>query len=188
ELSAFDPYLQWSDEFSLLQLAVVRGSGSGKQTLELGWQEYRDLYGDWVPHLFVYYTTNGYSSNGDNVGGYNQDVDGWVQYSSSIFPQARFSPMSTRGGTQYKLVLKVQLYNGNWWVRCNGEWIGYYPASLYSTSGLRSQAAKIAWYGEVVDSSSHSGNTYTDMASGYYPSRGWTYSGYMHNLKYQSGS
>jgi hypothetical protein len=26
------------------------------------------------------------------------------------------------------------------------------------------------------------------MASGYYPSRGWTYSGYMHNLKYQSGS
>jgi neprosin-like protein len=188
ELSAFDPYLNWSDEFSLLQTALVRGSGNGKQTLEVGWQEYRDLYGDWVPHLFVYYTTNGYTSSGDNVGGYNRDVDGWVQYSSSIFPETRFSPMSTRGGAQYKIVLKVQLYQGNWWVRCNGEWIGYYPASLYSTSGLRSKADKIAWYGEVVDSSDHSGDTKTDMGSGYYSSAGWTYSGYMHNLKYQSGT
>jgi len=56
--SAFDPYVQWADEFSLMQIAVVRGSGNGKQTVEAGWQEYRDLYGDWVPHLFVYYTTN----------------------------------------------------------------------------------------------------------------------------------
>lgn len=188
ELSAFDPYLQWSDEFSLLQLALARGSGNSKQTLEVGWQEYRDLYGDWVPHLFVFYTTNGYSSSGDNVGGYNRDVDGWVQYSSSIFPETRFSPTSTRGGAQYKIVLKVQLYQGNWWVRCNGEWIGYYPASLYATSGLRSQAEKVAWYGEVVDSSDHSGNTHTDMGSGHYPSAGWTYSAYMHNLKYQSGT
>jgi hypothetical protein len=188
EISAFDPYLQWSDEFSLLQLALVRGSGGGKQTLEVGYQEYRDLYGDWVPHLFVFYTTNGYSSSGDNVGGYNRDVDGWVQYSSSIYPETRFSPTSTRGGAQHKLVLKVQLYEGNWWVRCNGEWIGYYPASLYSTSGLRSQAEKVAWYGEVADSSDHSGNTFTDMGSGHYPSAGWTYSAYMHNLKYQSGT
>lgn len=188
EVSAFDPYLQWSDEFSLLQLALARGSGSGKQTLEVGWQEYRDLYGDWVPHLFVFYTTNGYSKSGDNLGGYNRDVDGWVQYSSSIFPETRFSPMSTRGGAQYKLVLKVQLYQGNWWVRCNGEWIGYYPASLYNSSGLRSQAEKVAWYGEVVDSSDHSGNTHTDMGSGHYPSTGWTYSAYQHNLEYQSGT
>jgi hypothetical protein len=188
ELSAFDPFLQWSDEFSLLQLALARGSSSGKQTLEVGWQEYRDLYGDWVPHLFVFYTTNGYTSSGDNKGGYNQDVDGWVQYSSSIYPETRFSPMSTRGGAQYKIVLKVQLYQGNWWVRCNGQWIGYYPASLYNSSGLRSQAEKVAWYGEVVDSSDHSGNTHTDMGSGHYPAAGWTYSGYMHNLKYQSGT
>lgn len=69
-LAAFDPYLHRSDEFSLLQVALTRGSGSGRQTVEAGWQEYRDLYGDWVPHLFVFYTTNGHSKSGDNKGGY----------------------------------------------------------------------------------------------------------------------
>jgi len=111
-----------------------------------------------------------------------------VQYSSSIFPETRFSPTSVRGGSQYMIQLKVQLYQGNWWVRCNGEWVGYYPASLYSTSGLRSKADRVGWWGEVVDSSDHSANTKTDMGSGYYPYAGWTYSGYGHNLKYQSGT
>ena len=187
-LSAFDPYTEWSDEFSLLQLGLIRGSGNGRQTVEVGWQEYRDLYGDWVPHLFVFYTTNGYSKSGDKIGGYNRDVDGWVQYSSSIFPETAFGPTSIRGGAQYMIQLKVQLWQGNWWVRCNGEWIGYYPGSLYSTSGLRSKADTVGWWGEVVDSSDHSGTTKTDMGSGNYPSLGWQYSGYAHNLKYQSGT
>jgi neprosin-like protein len=102
--SAYDPYTQWSDEFSLLQILMRRSN----QTVESGWQEFRDLYGDWVPHLFVYYTTNGYSANGDNIGGYNQDVDGWIQYSSSIYPGAVSSPNSVRGGDQYVMfILRV---------------------------------------------------------------------------------
>lgn len=186
--SAFDPYSQWSDEFSLLQIAVVRGSGNSKQTVEAGWQQYRDLYGDWVPHLFVYYTTNGYTDNDDDEGGYNQDVDGWVQYSGSVYPEAVSSPNSTRGGAQYVMRIKYQLYEGNWWLRCNDHWIGYYPASLFSTSGLRSKASKVAFYGEIVDSADHSGSTHTDMGSGYWPEYGWTWAAYMRNLRYQSGA
>jgi hypothetical protein len=181
-LSCFDPYTQWSNEFSLLQILVRRGN----QTIEAGWQEFRDLYGDWVPHLFVYYTTNGYSEEGDNEGGYNRDVDGWIQYSDVIYPGAIFSPTSVRGGAQYMIQVKYQLYQGNWWFCCNGRWIGYYPAGLFSTDGLRSQAEKFAAYGEVVDSSDHSGLTATDMGSGYWPEYGWTWSAYIHNLRYQS--
>jgi hypothetical protein len=186
-LSAYDPYLQWPNEFSLLQILLARGSESGKQTIEAGWQEYRNLYGDWVPHLFVFYTTNGYSSSGDNVGGYNQDVDGWVQYSDSVYPGAISSPNSVRGGTQYVMQIKYQLYQGNWWLCCNGRWIGYYPASLFSNSGLRSQADKIAFYGEIVDSSDHVGLTRTDMGSGYWPEYRWPWAAYMRSLRYQSG-
>ncbi len=83
-INAWDPYTERSDEFSLGQLGLRRDSSQGRQTVEVGHQEYRDLYGDWVPHLFTYYTTNGYSSDGDNKGGYNRDVAGWVQYSGSI--------------------------------------------------------------------------------------------------------
>jgi hypothetical protein len=187
-INAWDPYVEWADEFSLGQLGLSRGSGSGYQTLEVGHQEYRDLYGDWVPHLFVYYTTNGYTQQGDNKGGYNQDVDGWVQYSNTIYPEALSSPVSTFGGTQYIMALKVQLFQGNWWVRVNGTWIGYYPASLYSTTGLRSQASSVSWFGEIVDSTDHAGTTATDMGNGHWPYEGWQHCAYMNNLRYQSGT
>jgi hypothetical protein len=180
--SAYDPYTQWSDEFSLLQILMRRGN----QTVESGWQEFRDLYGDWVPHLFVYYTTNGYSADGDNIGGYNRDVDGWIQYSSSIYPGAVSSPNSVRGGSQYVMFIKYQLYQGNWWLNCNNNWIGYYPASLFNDEGLNSQAGKIAFYGEIVDSSDHAGLTNTDMGSGYWAEYEWPWSAYMRSLRYQS--
>jgi hypothetical protein len=185
-INAWDPYTEWSDEFSLGQLWLIRGSGSGQQTLEVGHQEYRDLYGDWVPHLFLFYTTNGYTSQGDNKGGYNTDVDGWVQYANTIHPGCLSSPLSQWGGTQFIMVLKVQLWQGNWWVKVNGTWIGYYPASLYSTTGLRSQASRLDWGGEVVDSADHAGTTDTDMGNGHWPYEGWQHCAYMNNLRYQS--
>ena len=187
-INAWDPYVEWSDEFSLGQLALARGGGSGFQTLEVGQQEYRDLYGDWVPHLFVFYTTNNYTASGDNKGGYNQDVKGWVQYSSSIHPGALSSPQSQFGGTQYILSLKVQLWQGNWWVRVNGQWTGYYPASLYNAAGLRNQADQVSWFGEIVDSSAHAGTTATDMGNGHWPYEGWQHCAYMNNLLVQNNT
>ena len=185
-INAWDPYVEWSDEFSLGQNALARGSGSAKQTIESGHQEYRDLYGDWVPHLFIFYTTNGYTSSGDNKGGYNQDVDGWIQYSSSVHPEALSSPLSSFGSTQYIMNLKWQLWQGNWWVKVNGTWIGYYPASLYNTAGLRNSASRLDWGGEVVDSADHAGTTATDMGNGHWPYEGWQRCAYMNNLRYQS--
>ena len=166
---------------------MTRGGGSGLQTLEVGHQVYRDLYGDWQPHLFIYYTTNGYTSSGDNLGGYNQDVAGWVQYSNQIYPEAVSSPVSVVDGTQYEMQLKVQLWEGNWWVRVNGVWIGYYPTSLYNSGGLQSEASRVDWGGEVVDSS-HEGRTQTDMGSGFWPEDGWGKCAYMNGLHYQSAT
>ena len=185
-ISAYDPYVEWSNEFSLAQIALARGSGSGKQTVEAGWQEYNDQYGDWVPHLFVFYTTNGYTSQGDNVGGYNRDVDGWIQYSNSIYPGALSSPNSVQGGDQYIMFIKYQFYQDNWWLNCNGNWIGYYSASLFNDGGLRWQADKVAFYGEIVDSADHQGLTRTDMGSGYWPEYEWPWAAYMSNLRFQS--
>lgn len=184
-INVWDPYVEWSNEFSLGQQWLTRGSGTGLQTLEVGVQEYRDLYGDWVPHLFIFYTTNGYTSSGDNIGGYNQDVDGWVQYSNQIYPEAVIGPLSVVGGQQYEVPLKVQLWEGNWWVRVNGIWMGYYPASLYNTNGLRSQAATVAWGGEIVDADDHAGTTATDMGNGHWPEEGWQRCAFMRLLAYQ---
>lgn len=66
--------------------------------------------------------------------------------------------------------------------------IGYYPASLFDTAGLRSKAEKVAFYGEIVDSGADSVSSWTDMGSGYWPSQHWTWAAYMSNLSYQSST
>jgi len=184
-INTWRPYVQWSNEFSLGQLWVVRGSGSGLQTVEVGAQTYKDLYGDWNPHLFIFFTTNGYTSSGDNLGGYNTDVDGWVQTSSVVYPGMRLAE-SVLNGNQYDLTLKVMLYQGNWWVRVGNEFMGYYPSGLYNVAGLRDQADSVDWGGEIVDDGSHPEPTSTWMGSGHFPSEGWQHSAYMRNLAYQS--
>jgi hypothetical protein len=67
-INAWDPYVQRDVEFSLGQTALARGRDASKQTVEAGHQEYRQKYGDWLPHLFVFYTTNGGSSGGATGG------------------------------------------------------------------------------------------------------------------------
>ncbi|QTE02310.1 neprosin family prolyl endopeptidase [Streptomyces cyanogenus] len=189
-INTWRPYVQWSNEFSLGQLWVVRGSGSGTdlQTVEVGAQTYRDLYGDWYPHLFIFYTTNNYTHSGDNFGGYNTDVNGWQQTSQRVYPTARLAE-SAYGGVQYDLALKVTLYNGNWWVRVGDEWMGYYPAALFNSTGLHDQAQVVDWGGEIVDDvTNHPEATSTWMGSGHFPNEGWSRAASMHNLAYQSDS
>ena len=191
QLSCFDPYTESSDDFSLIQIGLSNNDLGFLQTVEAGWQEFQDLTGDWVPHLFTYYTTNGYSDDGDNKGGYNRDVDGWVQYDDTIFPGTTFTPYSTRGGAQFKITIKYQLWESNWWFACQGRWVGYYPASLFMGnqsvfSTLGDHADHIGFWGEIFDSDDVAGRTASDMGSGYFPNSGWTWSGYMHNLLAQT--
>ena len=156
------------------------------QTVEVGAQTYRDLYGDWNPHLFIFYTTNNYKHRGDNLGGYNRDVAGWQQRSQVVFPGMRLAE-SVPGGDQYDLSLKVTLSLGNWWVRVGNEWMGYYPNGLFSNAGLRNQAARVDWGGEIVDDLAfHPEPTSTWMGSGHFPPAGWQNAAYMRNLTYQT--
>ena len=136
------------------------------QTVEAGWQAFQLLNGDTASHLFTFYTTNGYATSGDNQGGYNRDVAGWVQVSTSIFPGTVFSPYSVQGGNQSLIPIQYQLSGGNWWLGVNGSWIGYYPANLFSKNGslnntLGTNANVIGWWGEVFDDGTLSGGRTT---------------------------
>lgn len=193
QFSCFDPYVESSDDFSLIQIALSNSDLGILQTVEAGWQEFQDLTGDWVPHLFTYYTAVGYVADLDNWGGYNTDVKGWVQYDNTIFPGTTFTPYSTVGGEQSKLKIKYQLYQGNWWLSCQDRWIGYYPSKLFMGnrsvfSTLGDHADHISFYGEVFDSDDIEGRTSTDMGSGHFPKDGWKWSAYMHNLLVQKTS
>ncbi|HEY6677222.1 MAG TPA: neprosin family prolyl endopeptidase [Terrimicrobium sp.] len=180
------PWVEWSDEFSLGQFWVTRGIGAQTQTVEAGLQVRKDSYGDWEPHVFVFYTTNNYGRSGDFIGGYDQDIRGWVQVSQVIYPRTRISPISQIGGTQYEMDFKVQLSLGNWWIKVNGQWMGYYPNGLFATTGLRNEADQVNWGGEVFDALSHPETTATDMGSGLFPWEGFSRAAYMRNLMIQT--
>jgi hypothetical protein len=154
-----DPYVYRTDEFSLGQTLVSRGTGAGTQTVEVGWQDFRNYYGDFNPHLFVFFNTNNYAPYGNNVGGYNRDYTGWVQSSPILAPRAALTVGS-------ELYIRVLMYGGNWWVNVNNEWIGYYPGTLFATTGLRNWANSVSWFGELLDYLPDNTTTYSYMGNG----------------------
>lgn len=169
------PYTYRTDEFSLGQVSLSRGTGSALQTAEAGWHVWRDKYGNTSPHFFVFFTTNNYTTNGNYLGGYNQDVLGWQQNSSTFFPGS----LLTAGSELY---IRIRNYAGNWWVWANGQWVGYYPGTMYAVSGLRNWANTISWYGEVIDYIYDGTSTYTYMGTGAYAAAG---SAYTRNIRWE---
>jgi len=195
--SMFKAFVQNPGDFSLLQTAVIHydvpvagSSSTTSQTVECGWINYPNQVS--APHLFTFYTTNGYSSDGDNIGGWNRDQAGWVQVDSTIFPGTEFTPLSTEGGTQYELEIEYLLYEGNWWLWVLDRWIGYYPATLFTKGGvdssktLQTQSSQINFYGEIFQTESDL--TTTDMGSGEFPEGGFGHSAYVHNIAYTDTS
>lgn len=188
KINMYDSYVQSNGDFSLLQMAAIRGdvpNGKGMQTVEAGWIHYPQLKSD--PFLFTYYTTVGYTDSGDNIGGYNTDQKGWVQYDSAIYPGIRLTPVSTVNGAQYEFRLQYRLFQGNWWLYVIDRYIGYYPASLFSSgtnfaSSLASQSSYITFFGETYNSGGFV--TTTDMGSGHFPQAGFGKAAYIRNMQY----
>ena len=92
------------DGSTLSQMWVVRGSDSNKETIEGGWQKYRDLYGDWRSRLFIYFTPDNYGSGGC----YNLTCGAFVQVNNSVYIGGGFTNYSSHGGPQhtFKLLYK----------------------------------------------------------------------------------
>ena len=198
-LNVWDPAINTpsgSEDHSILQVWLQNYS-KGTQSLEGGWTVDQGLNGDTQPHIFTYYTTNNYTKDGDNLGGYNRQHKGWVQYSgpsttgSTVFPGIRINGTSVYGGTQYDVSMKFQLYQEpnssdvNWWVAVQGIWMGYYPASLYN-GGLGVNVEWIGVGGEVYSGLANPEKTKDQMGSGHHASGGWTKAAFLRNLRNQS--
>ena len=181
------------NETSIANTAVIRGDPM--QAIEAGKIELQSLNGDTNPHFFTYFRTNG-AASGDWIGGYNTLVDGWIQYSPRVSPGIAISAWnSSTNGNQYSLDIEVRLHEGNWWVWVAGEWAGYYPScvgggaqpcsrgNLFSEDGIRDQASRLDWYGEVFDASAPA-STSTDMGSGEFAVNGWQHAAYLRNLTF----
>lgn len=181
-LNLWKPYTESSAEFSLSQIWVARGSGDDLETLEAGWQKYRQKYGDWRSRLFIYFTPDNY----DGDGCYNLDCGTFVQTDNSVYIGGGFTDYSTHDGPQYtvKLLWYKDGESGNWWLRYGSTWVGYYPRDAFDSNGLRDRGSRVTFGGEIIDNRTDGRHTRTDMGSGYMPAYGWRWAAYQRSVRY----
>jgi len=184
--AVYDPFVNTGlgEVFSLQQQWTVGFGTKGVQTAEVGWQVFPGLYGTSKPVLFAYYTADNYT----NTGCYNYSCGAFVQSSgSTIHLQTTIAPVSVIGGAQYTIADGYYLYAGNWWLAVQGQWVGYYPASLYSVGGSGGlETASTQW--QVGTESDPGPNVWAPEGSGDFSSAGYPYASFFNNLLYRDSS
>ncbi|GMI87759.1 hypothetical protein like AT1G10750 [Hibiscus trionum] len=168
-------------EFSLSQLWVISGSfGDDLNTIEAGWQVSPELYGDYYPRFFTYWTSDAYQATGC----YNLLCSGFVQTNNKVAIGAAISPTSSYSGGQFDISLLVwkDPKHGNWWLEFgSGILVGYWPSFLFTH--LRDHASMVQFGGEVVNSNPGGSHTSTEMGSGHFAGEGFGKASYFRNLQ-----
>ncbi|XP_059656172.1 protein neprosin-like [Cornus florida] len=168
-------------EFSLSQMWVISGSfGEDLNTIEAGWQVSPELYGDYRPRFFTYWTTDAYQSTGC----YNLLCSGFVQTNSRIAVGAAISPISSYNRRQFDISLLIwkDPKHGHWWLEFgSGILVGYWPSFLFTH--LRSHASMVQFGGEIVNTRPSGVHTTTQMGSGHFAGDGFRKASYFRNLQ-----
>ena len=168
-ISIWNPYVQRTGEVSGANAVIIVGSGESLDYIGVGW---RKPFGSKAPQVHLFATV----------------PDQWIQVSDSVFPGQNIARWSTVDGPQYTMDVGIQLFEGNWWVKAMGEWMGYLPASVFKYNGLRFGSDNLHWAGVVSDAGSDCKMTHTDMGSGRFPAKGWKQAAFMKNLLTLVGS
>lgn len=166
------------EDFSLTQHWYVGGSGTslpGLQTVEVGWQNYPNKYGDQRSRLFIYHTADGYNTTGC----YNLDCGDFVQVNGGVYLGGGFTHYSTTGGGQWEFAIQVQFYQGNWWIFYGNTPFGYYPGSQFHGGQLTSNATHVQYGTESTGTTQ-----WPPEGGGALPSLGWAQAAYQHNVFY----
>jgi hypothetical protein len=129
------PQVAAGDYHSLAELAGQ--SADAQNMIEFGWTVDPGLNGDALPHLFVFHWVNSSPSCYNGCG--------WVQVSTTRYPGM---PVAVSTKPQW---FALRFDGNNWWAGYQGEWIGYFPGSLWAGGFI--QFDIIQWFGEVAAAS-----------------------------------
>lgn len=177
DLNLWNPYVNtsWGEGFSLSQEWYVGGSGNSTQTAEVGWQNYPAKYGNEESRLFIYWTADYYNQTGC----YNLECGAFVQVSNAVPLGGGFTEYSAYRGPQYEFSATFYLYRGNWWLRIQNTWVGYYPGAIYRGGQLSRYSDFIEFGTEGVGVSVWPGE-----GSGYWSTSGFGSAAFQSDLYY----
>ncbi|XP_054811229.1 uncharacterized protein LOC129312592 isoform X1 [Prosopis cineraria] len=169
-INIWKPSVQESNEFSLSQIWILnRDDPNNVESIEAGWQISQQIYGDYNPRLFVFWTRDSYR----NIRCYNLNCQpGFVQVDKKVAVRSSLQP-SKYGGSQnvLSMLIRKDPSSGNWWMQVGNTYVGYWPGSLFSR--MSTGASNVQWGGEIVNLRSNGQHTTTDMGSGYFPQEGY---------------
>jgi len=152
-----------ASSWSGIQIACGNSQTGQLQAVEAGFHVNRALYGDDKLHLYTYFTTTGYTREGQvgYLGGYNRaagftvsDGSGTSGHQPAYVPGMAIAQLSELGGEEVELELKWRLHGRNWWLEVNGSPVGYYHQAFFEQAGANSLADfadAVAVWGEVYD-------------------------------------
>ena len=126
------PWVEAGDSSGHSLAEIWAGTVDHNQGVEVGWGVFPGIYGDSLPHLWVFHWVNGVGM------GYNAD---FVQVSATRIPGMVVAV--TGVPSEYA----IEYFAGNWWIQYQGEWIGYFPGTLWG--GTFTEVEEASWYGEV---------------------------------------
>jgi hypothetical protein len=178
-ITIWSPYVNTKkgELFSLSQEWYVGGEGAGIQTEEVGWTVFPKMFNNSEKsHFFIYSTAADYAPNS---GCYNNTCGDFVQTGSKGLLGASFPSYSKVGAKEDYLFYAEYAFNGNWWLKYNGKWIGYYPVKKYK-DGQNTKFAQHIQFGTETASSS----VEPPAGSGEYASEGSPYAAYQTDLWY----
>jgi hypothetical protein len=130
------------DSHSLIQLGVIKGSGSSRQAIEFGWTVDPSVNGGSTdPHLFAGYRVN-------NVfGGYNvgcvDNPSNPVDLGDTLVGDIGTAPIFS--------VWQAPTGTPGWWLSYKGSYVCYFPLTLWSgVAGGFTSATQMQGFGELA--------------------------------------
>ncbi|MFE6062714.1 neprosin family prolyl endopeptidase [Streptomyces sp. NPDC056431] len=158
-------------ESSASQQWFTSGTGSSPfQSVECGYRLGPPF--DNKPRLFVFYTPDTYASLC-----YNDWHPGTWVYRTGASHVLGTALTASQPGAPVQYRMGFFLTGGAWWFSIGGDWIGYYPATLFGSGTLATKAASAGFGGEVGGIGS-----FPAMGSGKKPPAGYGLAAYQHDV------
>ncbi|MEW6021332.1 MAG: neprosin family prolyl endopeptidase [Pseudomonadota bacterium] len=173
-------------DMSLSQVWVVGGDPDqgNLQTVEAGWQVMK-LWRSPFSALFVYSTADNYTNTGCYAShcqhNYPIRPESFKLKNNKIILGKPLEQQSSLAGSQaiVEIAWVRKPETGNWWLRVNDQWVGYYPKSFFKSGPLSIQGDYVDFGGEATGSTPTS-----EMGSGKFPDAGKGHAAFQSRLSY----
>ncbi|KAG9459552.1 hypothetical protein H6P81_004060 [Aristolochia fimbriata] len=178
-INLWTPYVKGKDKYSSAQVWLFSGLMINSTSFKPdGLYVSEELFGNAEPRFYIYWTVDRYISTGC----YNTLCPGFVSVHPRIPLGRTFRQMSSPGGDQFFVRVKIVKERLDWWLYVNEEKIGFWPQRIFNH--INEKAERASWGGEVF---SVQGVEFPPMGSGAVAAEGFAQAAFVKSMQLVNG-